>query len=105
MRFFRFMETQYHPEPDPVHLSPEGAQRFQEVLNAQIKRLKGTKLLIFHFLYLFVAMRESPDFKFDETQLKTEQHWMYWRKETYGLRTPRRFKITNYAPAIEGSAL
>ena len=30
---------------------------------------------------------------------------MYWRKETYGLRAPRRFKITNFAPAIEGSAL
>merc|ERR1719447_2466459 len=26
---------------------------------------------------------------------------MYWRKETYGLRTPKRFKITNYGPAIE----
>ena len=39
---------------------------------------------------------------FDEKQLKTEQHWMYWRKETYGLRTPKRFKITNYGPAIEG---
>ena len=47
-------------------------------------------------------MRESPEFKFDEKQLKTEQHWMYWRKETYGLRTPKRFKITNYGPAIEG---
>jgi len=46
-------------------------------------------------------MRESPEFKFDEKQLKTEQHWMYWRKETYGLRTPKRFKITNYGPAIE----
>ena len=49
-------------------------------------------------------MRESPEFKFDEKQLKTEQHWMYWRKETYGLRTPKRFKITNYGPAIEGKA-
>ena len=48
-------------------------------------------------------MRESPDFKFDEKQLKTEQHWMYWRKETYGLRTPKRFKITNYGTAIEGT--
>jgi len=87
MRFFRFMETQYHHEPDPVHLSPEGAQRFQEVLNTQIKRLQ--------------AVRECPDYKFDETNLKNEQQWMYWRKETYGLRAPRRFKITNYAPAIE----
>lgn len=99
------METQYHPEPDPVHLSPEGAQRFQEVLNAQIKRLKGILGPYIFVISHFLAMRESPDFKFDETQLKTEQHWMYWRKETYGLRTPRRFKITNYAPAIEGSAL
>jgi len=91
IRFYRYNETQYHPEPDPVHLSPEGAQRFQEILNTQIKRLK--------------ALRESPDFAFDDNQLKTEAQWMYWRKETYGLRAPRRFKITNFAPAIEGSAL
>merc|ERR1711935_935564 len=87
IRFYRYNETQYHPEPDPVHLSPEGAQRFQEILNTQIKRLK--------------ALRESPDFAFDDNQLKTEAQWMYWRKETYGLRAPRRFKITNFAPAIE----
>ena len=43
IRFYRYNETQYHPEPDPVHLSPEGAQRFQEILNTQIKRLKGVK--------------------------------------------------------------
>ena len=65
-------------------------KRFQEILKTNISRLK--------------QMRESPEFKFDEKQLKTEQHWMYWRKETYGLRTPKRFKITNYGPAIEGKA-
>jgi len=87
VNFYRWPETQYTDAPDPVHLSEMGVQRFQEILKTNISRLK--------------QMRESPEFKFDEKQLKTEQHWMYWRKETYGLRTPKRFKITNYGPAIE----
>ena len=48
-------------------------------------------------------MRKSPNFEFDDSNLKSQAQWMYWRKETYGLRAPRRFKITNYGPAIDGT--
>ena len=103
IEFYRWDQTRFGHEPDPVHFSDLGTQRFQEILNTQITRLKGKNSACpkTHLIGL-LEMRSSPNYNFNEKDLKTEAHWMYWRKETYGLRTPKRFKITNYAPAIEG---
>jgi len=77
--FFRFKSTRRDEFPDAVHLSEEGVVRLQELLRVEIHK------------------REQIVLKNSQSPL-AEAEWNVMRQNTFKMREPTRFKVTNYAP-------